>query len=98
MLRSSVFVTAVLFSATALAQNRSYSGTTGSDPLSQLLTRNAWCGFTYNQRSGASTRERVVFHGNGRVVQESGAETYSSGRSGTVAGQYGGGKEYMVCK
>jgi hypothetical protein len=65
----------------------------GNDQLSQFLTRNAWCGFTYNQRSGTSTRERVVFHGNGRVVQESGAETSSSGRSGTVAGQYGGGKQ-----
>jgi hypothetical protein len=65
----------------------------GSDQLSQFLTRNAWCGFTYNQRSGTSTRERVVFHGGGLVVQESGAETYSSGRSGTVAGQYGGGKQ-----
>jgi hypothetical protein len=59
MLRSTVFVTAVLFSATALAQNRSYSGTTGSDPLSQLLTRNAWCGFTYNQR----IRRRQGVHG-----------------------------------
>jgi hypothetical protein len=65
----------------------------GNDQLSQLLTRNAWCGFTYNQRTGTSTRERVVFHGNGMVEQQSGAETYSSGRSGTVAGQYGGGKQ-----
>ena len=65
----------------------------GSDQLSQFLTRNPWCGFTYNQRTGTSTRERVVFHGNGLVVQESGAETYSSGRSGTVAGQYGVGKQ-----
>lgn len=66
---------------------------TGSDQLSQFLTRNAWCGFTYNQRTGTSTRERVVFHGDGVVVQQSGAETYTSGRSGTVAGQYGGGKQ-----
>ena len=65
----------------------------GNDQVSQFLTRNAWCGFTYNQRTGTSTRERVVFHGNGLVVQDSGAETYSSGRSGTVAGQYGGGKQ-----
>ena len=64
-----------------------------NDELSQFLTRNAWCGFTYNQRSGTSTRERVVFQGNGLVLQQSGAETYSSGRSGTVAGQYGGGKQ-----
>ncbi len=64
-----------------------------SDQLSQFLTRNAWCGFTYNQRSGTSTSERVVFHANGVVTQQSGRETYSSGPSGTVAGQYGGGKQ-----
>ena len=66
----------------------------GSDAqLSQFLTRNAWCGFTFNQRSGTSTRERVVFYPNGTVTQSSGAETYSSGPSGTVAGQYGGGQQ-----
>jgi hypothetical protein len=64
-----------------------------NDELSQFLTRNAWCGFTFNQRSGTSTRERVVFQGDGLVLQQSGAETYSSGRSGTVAGQHGGGKQ-----
>jgi hypothetical protein len=57
--------------------------------LTALLTRNAWCGFTYNQRSGTSTRERVVFNGNGTVFRTSGAETYSSGPAGSVAGQYG---------
>jgi len=65
----------------------------GDAQLSQFLTRNAWCGFTYNQRTGTSTRERVVFHPNGVVVQSSGAETYNSGPSGTVAGQYGGGQQ-----
>ena len=55
--------------------------------LTQLLTRNAWCGFTYNQRSGTSTRERVVFNGNGTVLRNSGAETYNSGPAGSVAGQ-----------
>ncbi|HEY3076219.1 MAG TPA: hypothetical protein VGJ74_13685, partial [Burkholderiales bacterium] len=57
--------------------------------LTQLLTRNAWCGFTYNQRSGTSTRERVVFNGNGTVMRNSGSETYNSGPAGSVAGQYG---------
>lgn len=57
--------------------------------LTQLLTRNAWCGFTSNQRTGTSTRERVVFHGNGTVMQSSGAETYNSGPAGSVAGQSG---------
>jgi len=57
--------------------------------LTALLTRNAWCGFTYNQHSGTSTKERVVFNGNGTVFQTSGAETYNSGPAGSVAGQHG---------
>lgn len=66
----------------------------GSDAqLSEFLTRNAWCGFTYNKHTGTSTRERVVFQSDGTVVQSSGRETYSSGPSGSVAGQYGGGQQ-----
>ena len=68
--------------------------TGGSDAqLSQFLTRNAWCGFTFNQRSGTSSTERIVFNGNGTVTQTSGRETYSSGPSGSVAGQYSGGQQ-----
>lgn len=55
--------------------------------ISQFLTRNAWCGFTYNKTSGTSTRERVVFYSNGTVARTSGAQTYSSGPAGSVAGQ-----------
>jgi hypothetical protein len=69
------------------------SGAPKSDQLSQFLTANAWCGFTYNQRTGTSTTERVVFHGNGLVEQRSGAQTYNSGPAGSVAGQHGGGKQ-----
>jgi hypothetical protein len=66
----------------------------GSDAqLSQFLTRNAWCGFTFNQRSGTSSTERIVFDANGTVTQSSGRETYSSGASGSVAGQYSGGQQ-----
>jgi len=36
--------------------------------LTALLTRNAWCGFTYNKNSGTSTTERVVFMANGLVT------------------------------
>ena len=61
--------------------------------LTELLTRTPWCGFTYNQRTGTSTRERVVFGRDGRVTQSSGAETYNSGPSGTVAGQRNGGNQ-----
>ena len=57
--------------------------------LTALLTRNAWCGFTYNQHTGTSTNERVVFGANGLVSRSSGAQTYNSGPSGSVAGQYG---------
>ena len=67
------------------------SGTDGQ--LTALLTRNAWCGFTYNQRSGTSTKERVVFGANGLVSKSSGAETYNSGPSGSVAGQYGNAEQ-----
>jgi len=59
----------------------------------QFLTANPWCSFTYNQRSGTSTRERVVFRRDGTVSQQGGAETYSSGRSGTVAGQHASGNQ-----
>ena len=37
--------------------------------LTQLLTRNAWCGFTYNQRSGTSTRERVANQARWKVAE-----------------------------
>ena len=65
----------------------------GDDQLSQFLTRNAWCGFTYNKNTGTSRTERVVFHANGTVSQTSGAETYNSGPAGSVAGQYSGGQQ-----
>lgn len=65
----------------------------GDAQLSEFLTRNTWCGFTYNQRSGTSSSERVVFYTNGMVSQTSGSETYSSEPAGSVAGQYSGGKQ-----
>jgi len=58
--------------------------------LTQLLTRNPWCSFSYNQTSGTSRRERVVFRTDGVVLQQSGAETYSSGSGGVVAGDHRG--------
>src|SRR6185503_6735807 len=76
---------ALLAATPALGQ-----GTGGG--LAQLLTGSAWCSFTYNQRTGTSRQERVAFNRDGTLVQTSGAESYSSGRSGTVAGQSSGGK------
>ena len=61
--------------------------------ISQFLMGNAWCGFTYNQHTGTSRTERVVFHGNGVITQGTGGETYSSGYGGTVAGQSRGGNQ-----
>jgi hypothetical protein len=83
----------VMSAATRPEAAKPAAGGAPDDQLSQFLARNAWCGFTYNQRSGTSTRERVVFRGDGLVVQQSGAETYSSGYGGTVAGQHSGGKQ-----
>jgi hypothetical protein len=65
----------------------------GKDALSDFLTRNAWCNFTYNKNTGTSRQERVVFQPDGIVTQRGGAETYSSGAAGAVAGQRSGGKQ-----
>jgi hypothetical protein len=59
----------------------------------QFLTGNAWCAFSYNKTSGASSKERVVFRRDGIVVQQTGSETYSSGSGGIVAGQRSGGNQ-----
>jgi hypothetical protein len=53
----------------------------------QLLTGSAWCSFTYNKVSGTSTTRRVVFQADGLMLVSGGAETYSSGTGGVVAGQ-----------
>jgi hypothetical protein len=84
--RNALALVLYLVPAMAAAQ---YAGADGQ--LSGLLTGNAWCSFTYNARSGASAQERVVFTRDGQFVQQRGGETYSSGRSGTVAGQSRGG-------
>ena len=71
--------------AAAKTEKPAASDTDGQ--LTAFLTRNAWCGFTYNKHSGTSTRERVVFGANGQVSRSSGAQTYNSGPAGSVAGQ-----------
>ena len=80
--------------AKASASGKAPAPAGGKDgEISQFLTRNAWCGFTYNQHTGTSTTERVVFYGNGTVARSSGAQTYNSGAAGSVAGQYGSGNQ-----
>jgi hypothetical protein len=63
----------------------------GADPRDaqarQLLTGSAWCSFTYSKVSGTSTTRRVVFRTDGVMLVNGGAETYSSGRGGTVSSQ-----------
>lgn len=53
----------------------------------RVLTGTAWCSFTYSKTSGTSTTRRVVFRPDGVMTMNDGAETYSSGYGGTVAGQ-----------
>ena len=53
----------------------------------QVLMSSAWCSFTYNKTSGTSTTRRAVFRADGILSIGGGAESYSSGRSGSYAGQ-----------
>ena len=64
----------------------------------ELLLSSAWCTFTYNKVSGTSRSKRVTFSPNGMWSMGGRAESYSSGRSGSVAGQTdsGGGGEWRV--
>lgn len=60
----------------------------GNDQLSQLLVSSAWCSFTYNKISGASSSTRVQYFQNGTWSMGGQSETYNSGANGSVAGQY----------
>jgi hypothetical protein len=57
----------------------------------QILMSSAWCSFTYNKVSGTSATRRVVLRPDGIMTVNGGAETYSSGNGGTVAGQSSNG-------
>lgn len=59
----------------------------GSDKLSRLLLSTAWCHFRYNQVSGSSHQERVVFRADGTWRKGARGESYSSGMYGTASGQ-----------
>ncbi|MBM3568866.1 MAG: hypothetical protein FJX46_08935 [Alphaproteobacteria bacterium] len=63
--------------------------------IRQLLLGNAWCSFAYNQISGASRSERAQFAPDGSLTVTSGAESYSAGRGGTVAGQSQASRRYF---
>ncbi len=70
----------------------------GKDALSQLLVSSAWCSFSFNKHSGTTSRSRVQFLPDGSWSSGGQAETYHSGASGSVAGQYnsGGGGQWAV--
>ena len=70
------------------------SGSPQDQQITQLLVRSAWCSFSYNQTTGTTNTERVVYQPDGTGYISSGAETYNSGRSGTVAGQHQGGTPF----
>ena len=81
---------AVTFGAAAPAHAR--------DMSPELLLSSAWCTFSYNKVSGASRSKRVTFSPNGSWSMGGRAESYSSGRAGSVAGQTdsGGGGQWRV--
>ena len=64
----------------------------------ELLLSSAWCTFSYNKVSGTSRQKRVTFSPNGMWSMGGRAESYSSGRAGSVAGQTdsGGGGMWRV--
>lgn len=63
----------------------------GTDELSQFLMRNAWCTFTFNKTSGASSKSRAVFFPDGTFSGNAQSEGYSSGYGGTMASQHDSG-------
>ncbi|MBI3552555.1 MAG: hypothetical protein HY077_08545 [Elusimicrobia bacterium] len=80
---------------TKASVKKAVKGKVGKDQLSALLMSSPWCSFTYNQISGASHQERVVFRPGGVWGSGSRGESYSSGAYGSVAGQSdaeGGGR------
>lgn len=68
--------------------------TAADQQVAQLLLRSAWCYFSYSQTSGTTRTERNVYRADGTGAQSSGAETYNSGRNGTVSGQSAGGTPF----
>jgi hypothetical protein len=72
-----------------LAQPQAAGGSPQDVQVRQLLLSRAWCSFSYSQTSGTSRTTRAVFRPDGILSFGSGAETYSSGAGGTVAGQHG---------
>ncbi len=62
--------------------------------IAQLMLRSPWCSFSYSQTSGTTNTERIVYQPDGTGYVGTGAETYNSGRNGTVSGQHQGGTPF----
>ena len=77
--------------ANANANANNSGGSSQDAQIRQVLTSSAWCSFTYNKVSGASSTRRVVFRNDGMVYTNAGGQTYSSGSAGTYAGQSNNG-------
>lgn len=57
------------------------------DPLAQLLLSSAWCSFTYNKNTGASSQSRIQYFSDGSWRVGARSEGYNSGANGTVSSQ-----------
>ncbi len=71
--------------------NTNGGGSSQDAQIRQVLTSSAWCAFSYNKVSGASSTRRVVFRNDGMVYTNAGGQTYSSGSGGSYAGQSSNG-------
>jgi hypothetical protein len=75
-------------------QQQAGGGNPQDQQARQLLLSSAWCSFTYNQHTGTSTTQRVVYRPDGTLLVNAGGETYNSGANGTFAGQSATGSTY----
>ncbi len=89
-MRHAIFVLVSLWAGAAQAQP-AYSDA----EISQALMSTSWCSFTYNQRTGYSRSQRARFQASGVLHVSTNAEGGSSGPSGSVYGQSGGGDTYQ---
>ncbi|MEK6734348.1 MAG: hypothetical protein AABY27_04495 [Pseudomonadota bacterium] len=68
------------------AMNQQQASGQQDSQLAQLILSSAWCSFSYNSVSGASSSSRYKYFSDGTFSYGSQAETYSSGYGGTYAG------------
>lgn len=78
-----------------MAQPQASAGSVASTPqdqqAAQFLMGNRWCAFSYNQTSGRTSTEQVVFNRDGTATRGSQTEAQSSGPNGSVYSNGQGG-------